>query len=78
MFSRRAGSTAAFSRGMFSTIEVEVSSSELAARKRAWKPKAAAFGSGALWRYAQNVGPARNGAVTHPGGSKEIRVYADI
>ena len=60
------------------TIEVEVSSSELAARKRAWKPKAAAFGSGALWRYAQNVGPARNGAVTHPGGSKEIRVYADI
>jgi len=60
------------------TIEVEVSSSELAARKRAWKPKAAAFGSGALWRNAQNVGPARNGAVTHPGGSKEIRVYADI
>ena len=60
------------------TIEVELSSSELAARKRAWKPKPPAFGSGALWRFAQNVGPARNGAVTHPGGEKELRVYADI
>jgi dihydroxy-acid dehydratase len=60
------------------TIEVELSATELGARKRAWQPKAAAFGSGALWRYAQNVGPARNGAITHPGGAKEIRVYADI
>src|SRR5215471_2345238 len=60
------------------TIEVELSSSELAARKRAWRPRAAAFGSGALWRYAQNVGPARNGAVTHPGAAKEVHVYADI
>ncbi|HYM18145.1 MAG TPA: dihydroxy-acid dehydratase [Micropepsaceae bacterium] len=60
------------------TIDVDLSASELAARKRAWKPKAPAFGSGALWRYAQNVGSARNGAVTQPGAAKEVRVYADI
>ena len=60
------------------TLEVEVSDAELAERRKAWKPKAAAFGSGALWRYAKNVGPARNGAVTAPGAADEVRCYADI
>jgi dihydroxy-acid dehydratase len=60
------------------TLNVELSDAELARRRAQWKPKAAAFGSGALWRYAQNVGPARKGAVTHPGAAKELRVYADI
>ena len=27
--------------------------------------------SGYLWKYAQQVGPAVNGAVTHPGGAAE-------
>jgi len=36
------------------------------------------YGSGALWRYAQNVGPAYKGAVTHPGAAAETHVYADI
>ena len=36
------------------------------------------YGSGALWRYAQNVGPAYKGAVTHPGAAAERHVYADI
>src|SRR6185437_12551333 len=49
------------------TMDVEVSDAEMAERKKAWKPKAAAFGSGALWRYAQNVGAARYGALTTPG-----------
>jgi dihydroxy-acid dehydratase len=31
-----------------------------------------------LWKYAQQVGPARDGAVTHPGGSAEKACYADI
>jgi dihydroxy-acid dehydratase len=31
-----------------------------------------------LWRFAQNVGPAYQGAVTHPGGKAETHVYADI
>jgi dihydroxy-acid dehydratase len=60
------------------TIEVELSDAELAARKAAWKPKPPLFGTGALWRYAKNVGPARNGAVTTPGATHEVRTYADI
>jgi dihydroxy-acid dehydratase len=60
------------------TIQVELSSDELTRRRAAWKPKPISFGSGALWRYAQNVGPARLGAVTHPGAARELRCYADI
>ena len=33
---------------------------------------------GAIWKYAQTVGPARDGAVTHPGGARETHCYADI
>ena len=32
---------------------------------------------GALWKYAQLVGPAHLGAVTHPGGEAETHCYAD-
>jgi dihydroxy-acid dehydratase len=60
------------------TIEVEVSDAELASRKAAWKAKSPAFGSGALYRFAKNVGPARFGAVTAPGAAHEVRCYADI
>jgi dihydroxy-acid dehydratase len=60
------------------TMDVEVSDAEMTERKKAWKPKAAAFGSGALWRYAQNVGPARDGALTTPGAANEVRCFADI
>ncbi len=60
------------------TIDVELSDDELAARRKAWKPRQTDFGSGALWRYAQTVGPAVKGAVTHPGAAAETHVYADI
>jgi dihydroxy-acid dehydratase len=60
------------------SIDVELSDAELALRRKAWKPKPIPFGSGAIWRFAQNVGPARKGAVTHPGGAGELRCYADI
>jgi dihydroxy-acid dehydratase len=60
------------------TIDVELTDAQLAERRKAWKPKVAAFGSGALWRFAKDVGPARKGAVTHPGASVEVRCYADI
>jgi dihydroxy-acid dehydratase len=60
------------------TMNVELSDAELAERRKAWKPKTPDFGSGALWRFAKNVGPARNGAVTNPGGAGEVRCYADI
>ncbi len=59
-------------------LEVELSEDVLARRRAAWKPKAQSFGSGALWRYARNVGPARCGAVTNPGAADEVRCYADI
>jgi dihydroxy-acid dehydratase len=60
------------------TIEVALSDSELAARAKAWKARATDYQSGAIWKYAQTVGPARDGAVTHPGGAKETHCYADI
>jgi dihydroxy-acid dehydratase len=60
------------------TIDVALSEAELSARRAAWQPRATAYQSGALWRYAQTVGPAQFGAVTHPGGAAEAHVYADI
>ena len=32
---------------------------ELAERKKSWKPRESDYGSGDLWKYAQQVGPAR-------------------
>jgi len=60
------------------TMNVELSDEELDSRRRNWMPKKPSFRSGALWRYAQNVGPARYGAITAPGASDEKRCYADI
>ncbi len=60
------------------TIELEVSETELAERRKAWKPRGNDYNSGALWRYARNVGPAWQGAVTHPGAKAETHVFADI
>ncbi len=57
---------------------MELSEAELAARREAWRASETDFGAGALWRYAQTVGPGRMGAVTHPGGKGETHVYADI
>jgi dihydroxy-acid dehydratase len=59
-------------------LEVKLSEEELAARAKGWKPRTTNYQSGALWKYAQTVGPARDGAVTHPGGAKETHCYADI
>jgi dihydroxy-acid dehydratase len=42
----------------------------------AWQPQGT--GSGYVWKYAQQVGPARHGAVTHPVGAAEKACYADI
>jgi dihydroxy-acid dehydratase len=59
------------------TIDVKLTAEELAARKKDWKPRETQFGSGYLWKYAQQVGPAVKGAVTHPGGKAEKECYAD-
>src|SRR5581483_7119092 len=60
------------------TLSVKISPEEFDKRKREWKPREDQFTSGYLWKYAQQVGSALNGAVTHPGGSAEKRCYADI
>jgi dihydroxy-acid dehydratase len=60
------------------TIDMMVPADELAKRKAAWKPRATDYQSGAIWKYAQLVGPAQFGAVTHAGGAAESHCYADI
>ena len=60
------------------TIDLNVPADVLAARKARWQPRQTDYQSGALWRYARNVGPAWQGAVTHPGAKHETHVFADI
>lgn len=60
------------------TIDLDVPDDVLAARRAAWRPRQHDYQSGAIWRFAQNVGSARQGAVTHPGAQAETHVFADI
>ena len=60
------------------TLSVDLSEAELAKRRKSWKPRDNGTGSGCLWKFAQTVGSARYGAVTHPGGKAERVCYADI
>jgi dihydroxy-acid dehydratase len=60
------------------TMNVKVSADELAKRRKTWKPRETDFGSGYIWKYAQQVGDALHGAVTHPGAAAEKSCYADI
>jgi len=60
------------------TIDLLVDEAVLTDRRTRWQGRQNGYGAGALWRYAQNVGPAFKGAVTHPGARAERHVYADI
>jgi dihydroxy-acid dehydratase len=60
------------------TLEVQLDAAELERRRQEWRPRDSSFASGYIWKYAQQVGPARQGAVTHPGGAAEKSCYADI
>jgi dihydroxy-acid dehydratase len=60
------------------TIDVDLSDEELAKRKAAWTPRRTDYNAGAIWKYAQTVGSAEKGAITHPGGKAETHMYADI
>jgi dihydroxy-acid dehydratase len=60
------------------TIDLLVDKAVLDERRLAWQPREHDYQSGALWRYAQNVGPAHEGAVTHPGAARETHMFADI
>ena len=58
-------------------MNVKLSDEELAKRRKSWKPRPENFTAGYIWKYAQQVGPAVKGAVTHPGGKAEKECYAD-
>jgi len=60
------------------TLNVKLTDAELSERKTKWRPRATKHTSGALWKYAQQVGSAVDGAVAHPGGAYEKQCYADI
>lgn len=59
-------------------ISVDLSEEELAERRKNWKPRETDYQSGAIWKYAQTVGSAEKGAITHLGGKAETHIYADI
>jgi dihydroxy-acid dehydratase len=59
-------------------LNVELSDKELKSRRKKWRPRKTNYQSGALWKYAQLVGPAVDGAVTHPGGKAETHTFVDI
>ncbi len=60
------------------TLDVNLTDEELAQRKEKWKPRKTNYNSGALYKYAQLVGPARDGAVTHPGAKEETHTFVDL
>ena len=60
------------------TLHHQLSDKELDSRRAQWKPRETNFRSGVVWKYAQTVGTARLGALTHPGAKEEIECYADI
>ena len=59
-------------------LSVNISEEEFAKRRELWKPRKTDYNSGTLWKYAQTVGSAQKGALTHPGASEETHTYADI
>jgi len=60
------------------TIEVDLTDEKFGERARNWEARELNFGSGVIWKYAQLVGDARHGALTHPGANGEKACYADI
>ena len=60
------------------TLDLELDEATLDARRAKWQPRQSIYGAGSLWKYAQTVGSAEKGAVTHPGGAAERHCYADL
>lgn len=58
-------------------LDGKLSGPDIAGHETKWRPHATNHTSGALWKFAQQIGPAVDGAVTHPGGAHE-NCYADI
>ena len=60
------------------SLEVNLSDQELEERRVSWKPRQTQYTSGALHKFTQLVGPARDGAVTHPGANSESHTFVDL
>jgi dihydroxy-acid dehydratase len=60
------------------TLSVKLTDAEFEKRRKSWKAPKENVTSGYIWKYAQQVGDALHGAVTHPGGAAETSCYADI
>jgi dihydroxy-acid dehydratase len=60
------------------TIDVDLSDEEILKRKAKWRMRETNYTSGVIWKFAQTVGSARYGAVTHGGGKKEKISYDKI
>jgi len=61
------------------SLSVDLSDEQLARRKADWTaPRETLYTSGAIWKFAQLVGPTYKGAVTHPGGEGESHQYCDL
>jgi dihydroxy-acid dehydratase len=48
-------------------LSVELTNEEIATRRALWQTPESQYNKGILWKYAQEVGSAAKGAVTHPG-----------
>ena len=60
------------------TMNVKLTDEELESRRAEWEPRETDYTSGVIWKFAQTVGSALNGAVTHPGGKAEKNCYAVV
>ncbi|MBA4131353.1 MAG: dihydroxy-acid dehydratase [Hyphomicrobium sp.] len=60
------------------TLDLDVDAATLEKRRKAWKAPDNPYQTGAIRKFADQVGPARYGAVTHRGGKAEVICYADI
>ena len=60
------------------TLDLNVDAAVLETRRKAWTAPPNAYQTGAIRKFADQVGPARFGAVTHRGGKAEVVCYADI
>ena len=60
-------------------LSVDLDAATLDARRVEWQgARPTNYAAGALWKYAQLVGPTYKGAVTHPGAGEETHVYMDL
>ncbi len=59
-------------------LDLDVPADVLEKRRKAWKAPDNPNKTGAIRKFADQVGPARYGAVTHLGGKAEVICYADI